>query len=334
MTHIRTCVLLLLLLCRSAAGPCDVPEVCTAAGTCPEDEFVTAGTLCRWGQHVDRYSSLACARHGYVVPFTALSGRQGWRFESGTRGLSSCLSKSQQTSSPIVSSGDNDSERWCSCGLTVPLLHCGPTFSGVLGARVSSQPPAAATALCVSQGPEGKWTPLLPVSVAAVLLCCGEHDAGRQLFRQAGQHARTVDCLQLACGRAVVFCVRRDLLGDTFWPTESAQQLSEAGTAARPEERGHYYTSRRPGSYPSSGAYGRRSYDWPDCMGSCFAGACRVDQTEPGCCYAQTHAGAAGDTASTADVAGGATAGFGSYREHAGGPLVCWRDEDDPTHIA
>lgn len=32
----------LLLLHRPAAGPCDVPEVCTAAGTCPEDEFVTA----------------------------------------------------------------------------------------------------------------------------------------------------------------------------------------------------------------------------------------------------------------------------------------------------
>ena len=37
-----------LAVCRPAAGLCDVAEVCTANGTCPQDSFVVAGTLCRW----------------------------------------------------------------------------------------------------------------------------------------------------------------------------------------------------------------------------------------------------------------------------------------------
>jgi hypothetical protein len=39
--------LILLILVRRSAGPCDIEEKCTANGTCPEDTYVGGGTLCR-----------------------------------------------------------------------------------------------------------------------------------------------------------------------------------------------------------------------------------------------------------------------------------------------
>ena len=30
--------------------------------------------------------------------------------------------------------------------------------------------------------------------------------------------------------------------------------------------------------------------DWPECWGQCYAGACKLEQSHPGCCYLSTHA--------------------------------------------
>jgi cysteine-rich repeat protein len=36
-------------VCRASAGVCDIEETCDGAGTCPDDSFADAGTLCRSG---------------------------------------------------------------------------------------------------------------------------------------------------------------------------------------------------------------------------------------------------------------------------------------------
>lgn len=61
-------------------------------------------------------------------------------------------------------------------------------------------------------------------------------------------------------------------------------------------DNGDYITDR------SDKEYGR---GWPDFFGSCFAGRCTLDQSQPGCC--RGHGG--------------------------GGSLVCWKDEDDVPHL-
>jgi hypothetical protein len=103
------------------------------------------------------------------------------------------------------------------------------------------------------------------------------------------------------------------------WPLPDSAQLSEAEAANRRGERNDYYPSRRPGRYPNSGKHG---YDWPDCLGSCYAGSCGLDQHEPGCCYWQEQSGDAdGYAASTAEITGGTA--VGSYRKHGDKELVC-----------
>lgn len=129
---------------------------------------------------------------------------------------------------------------------------------------------------------------------------------------------------------------------------DDSSYVEETHSPYYPAEGPSYCNNRYDGPNdsddPSSG-YGSRG--WPDCLGTCFAGKCQLDQSMPGCChlsrahgrsYASAAAvgssgnssgGSVGDAHTATNNADGVSssnlAGF-SYKKEGDSDLVCWRD--------
>jgi hypothetical protein len=149
----------------------------------------------------------------------------------------------------------------------------------------------------------------------------------------------------------------RDARDNSFWPlgvlqNDKATTLAHDGdtavTQARAKHGPLYSKHRESNDYGGvgEGFYRDDNADHPDCFGSCFVGACQLDQSRPGCCYAHAHNAhyASGDASFVEADAPEEVAGYrasdtmvavaGRYRGHgAKRALVCWQDESDAPHI-
>lgn len=142
---------------------------------------------------------------------------------------------------------------------------------------------------------------------------------------------------------------QRDVLDNMFWPErQMVKAEADYGDDAQATRANHHfygdYRRGRDSSHDDQKRYYDHDHDadWPDCLGGCFAGACTLKQTRPGCCYLQaTGAYPTSDAATPAKsqtasqaAPGSADAGDGNYGAYrAKRELVCWRDEVDVPHL-